>query len=144
MSDDAYKNPKYARVHLTYEFLRDLATFGIITNFDRATYYVHLDAELAYFVKKKEELFKKLKPLNIYIQTGKRISAPRASENIKKDKFDNPEKYLDKHMKSAGFENTYLYDSGESDSEMSSLSDDSDVDEYSRQQKTDMTYLNSG
>ena len=45
-------------------------------------------------------------------------------------------------MLHTGLDTNDLYDSGESDCEMSSLSEDSDVDEYSAQQKTDMKCLN--
>ena len=82
VSDTVYEQNRYKKVYTSYEFLRDLSTFGVISNFDRATYYIKLETELEYFLHKKKILFGNKTPNKIYIERGKRITKnPKKNKN---------------------------------------------------------------
>ena len=106
-SDEIFWAKGHHRVQTSFEFLRVLANNKIISYADRKTYYVPVYEEIKHFENVKQKLLQKYKriPQKIYITKGKTINKLKIQkQNItKKDKYDEPEKFITKHIQSQMF-----------------------------------------
>ena len=138
-SDEIFWAKGHHRVKTSYEFLNLLECYNIISYADRTKYYVPVYEEIKHFENVKRKLLRKMKgnPNKIYITKGKTIKKSKIKKSVlnKKDKYDEPEKFIEKHLYDQGFKKLDLENRGISSSEMSSLSDESDADEFSVLQK---------
>ena len=104
--------------------------------------------ELKHFenLRQKFSVNIKKRPYQVLVAKGKQFKKPKLDKKLiitKKDKYDDPEKTIYKHLYDQGFKDIDIENSGISNSDMSSLSEVTDADEFTNLQKLKRSEINN-